>query len=508
MRGQQLDLWGLFEAVAEKARNGPQPEPCSTELVPSPEEESCDYSAIKLREYQVEAVRRFDIAVADGHKWIALTMPTGAGKTIVSAAITYREVFRGAKVVFQSHRKQINWQTVDKYELLGLNPALDMGAIHSGGAKVTITTPQTVRSRGRVLDADVIFLDEAHRKEHVQAFPFFRPGALVIGLTATPIGMEPPWSALVIGARNSQLIKIGALVPPRIFAPAAPDISDARKSSDGDISIASAEEMIGRGRIIDGVKYWHDITPHARTVVFGASIKHARMIAEAFKEMGVTSEALDSDLPTKKQRAVLERFSQGETTVLANCSMLCEGYDLPAMECVMSMRPTLSEYLWIQMCGRGARPFPGKTHYTLIDCSGAVYLHGSPNQDHKWSLAEPGRKSSRTSKSSISQCPACFFVFLAGETVCPNCGSSKSAKAQKYSNGQLIEVTDDIAKKQLSESTVRTRHLYFLGTKIRRLRGDALKQYVGRHLHNYEKVKGAVDWREYVSKYARRDALV
>jgi superfamily II DNA or RNA helicase len=207
-----------------------------------------------------------------------------------------------------------------------------------------------------------------------------------------------------------------------------------------------------------------------------------------------------------EQREVLGRFASGQLTVLTNCSMLCEGYDLPAMECVMVMRPTLSEALWIQMCGRGARPCQGKDHYVLLDCSGAVYLHGSPNQDHVWRIGKKDTKATRSSRSVTSQCPKCHFVFLAGETECPNCGATKS-RVVKYAHGELVEVKDDIEKKQLSERTIHLRHLYAIGGRVRHLNGNALTAFVSRHMHHYEQVRHRMEWRDYIANYATRDSL-
>jgi hypothetical protein len=67
---------------------------------------------------------------------------------------------------------------------------------------------------------------------------------------------------------------------------------------------------------------------------------------------------------------------------VANCAVLTEGWDEPAISCVLMGRPTKSEPFFTQMVGRGLRPFTGKvggqvyekTDLLVLDVTGATDL--------------------------------------------------------------------------------------------------------------------------------------
>jgi hypothetical protein len=64
----------------------------------------------------------------------------------------------------------------------------------------------------------------------------------------------------------------------------------------------------------------------------------------------------------------LERYAaSGPGTVLVNSMLLTEGYDDPATDCVVVLRPTKSRPLYAQIVGRGTRIHPGKDHLLLLD---------------------------------------------------------------------------------------------------------------------------------------------
>ena len=54
---------------------------------------------------------------------------------------------------------------------------------------------------------------------------------------------------------------------------------------------------------------------------------------------------------------------KGKVTVMGNT----EGWDCPAVDCIVVLRPTKSRALYAQMIGRGLRLYEGKTHLLLLD---------------------------------------------------------------------------------------------------------------------------------------------
>jgi superfamily II DNA or RNA helicase len=62
-------------------------------------------------------------------------------------------------------------------------------------------------------------------------------------------------------------------------------------------------------------------------------------------------------LPAAERRAILDRYDAGVTTVVCNAMVLTEGWDSPRTKCVIVARPTKSVPLFVQMVGRGLRPW-------------------------------------------------------------------------------------------------------------------------------------------------------
>ena len=56
--------------------------------------------------------------------------------------------------------------------------------------------------------------------------------------------------------------------------------------------------------------------------------------------------------------------------------MFSVGFDVPEVDLVAMLRPTMSTGKYIQQVGRGVRPAPGKTDCLILDFAGNVQRHG------------------------------------------------------------------------------------------------------------------------------------
>jgi ribosomal protein L32 len=89
------------------------------------------------------------------------------------------------------------------------------------------------------------------------------------------------------------------------------------------------------------------------------------------------------------------------------------------------------------------RPAPGKSDAIILDHSGAVFVHGLPEDDIAWTLDEDGRAVNRTHAARSSQapgptlvdCPECHAVRMRGKP-CVVCGWTTRTK------GAAVEVID------------------------------------------------------------------
>jgi superfamily II DNA or RNA helicase len=80
---------------------------------------------------------------------------------------------------------------------------------------------------------------------------------------------------------------------------------------------------------------------------------------------GLKSAEVNGNSEDREQ--VLSDFENGKYQVLCNSMLLTEGYDNPAVDCVVVLRPTKVRGLYQQMVGRGTRLYPGKKDLLLLD---------------------------------------------------------------------------------------------------------------------------------------------
>ena len=101
---------------------------------------------------------------------------------------------------------------------------------------------------------------------------------------------------------------------------------------------------------------WREHAHGRRTLVFTPTVETAHDVALAFRMAGVPAAAIDGSTPLDERRATLGRFHRGELTVLANCAVLTEGFDEPAVSCVVVARPTRSRANCSGNCRTAPRP--------------------------------------------------------------------------------------------------------------------------------------------------------
>lgn len=73
---------------------------------------------------------------------------------------------------------------------------------------------------------------------------------------------------------------------------------------------------------------------------------------------------------SRQQRSeVIKDFQRGGIRVLANCDLLIQGFDAPAVRALYIARPTFSPSAYIQMAGRGLRgpKNGGKEECLIVD---------------------------------------------------------------------------------------------------------------------------------------------
>ncbi len=312
---------------------------------------------------------------------------TGAGKTVIGADIGKS---LNQPLLFLVHRDELAEQTISKF--LAVWKGVDIGLVKAKhnqlGATVTVASIQTLATEKRleqVLNAKkyaLIIQDEAHHsaapswEKVLKSVPAYR-----LGLTATPIradgvALDGLFSKVLYKYSVIDGIKDGYLVD---IQGRQIDINmnlDGVKCRAGDFNAMALADVMTNPQVMDVVyAKWNEYASNLKTVAFCCDVNHAKLSAEYFSLRGVNAEWIAGSMDYDTRKAVLRRFSRGQTQVLFNCMILTEGWDEPSIECVMMLRPTSSESLYIQMLGRGLRLYPGKSALLVLDFIGATQKH-------------------------------------------------------------------------------------------------------------------------------------
>jgi superfamily II DNA or RNA helicase len=408
----------------------------------SNEERSRRSTAPTLWLYQSEAIEAIYAATAN-YRRICLVAPTGAGKTHIAAALIEQGKL-GPRAVFVDHRRELTEQTSRKlYDV-----AVEHGIIQAGfpirpAAPVQVASIQTLHARAvrtsriELPPADLLIIDEAH---HARARTYQRlieayPRAFVLGMTATPCradgrGLGNIFEHLVECPSIAELTRLGFLVPVTIFAPSRPDLTGIRVER-GDYVEAQLAERVNTAKLRgDIVEHWHRLGEGRRTVIFTVSVAHSVHIRDEFRRSGARAEHIDGSTPLDERKRILAAFAAGSVQIVCNCAVLVEGWDQPEASCLILARPTRSLGLFRQMVGRILRPAPGKRDSIVLDHAGAVFVHGFPDDEIRWTLnhdqraenvSHSRRNGGGAHTPALTTCSACTAVRLEGRP-CSVCG--------------------------------------------------------------------------------------
>lgn len=128
-------------------------------------------------------------------------------------------------------------------------------------------------------------------------------------------------------------------------------------------------DRIGRdhARMAILVEHIMQLDPDWPVLVFTPSVLSAQVLAATLRYQGIVAESVSGQTGRQQRRDVIEQFKRNQVRVLANCDLLIQGFDAPAVRALYIARPTFSPNAYIQMAGRGLRgPLNGGKEECLI----------------------------------------------------------------------------------------------------------------------------------------------
>lgn len=420
---------------------------------------------LALRGYQDNGLNDIRDELRAGKKAVLFVLPTGGGKTVTYAAMSQGAALRGNRILILEHRKELIRQASLAVGGLGVNhqviaPADKVAKIRAAHVQklgwpmidkhshVAVASVQTLARRFDWLaefKPDIIVIDEAH---HAVAGTWARiieacPKAKLVGVTATPVRADGQglgksaggcFDSMVLGPSMRELIQMGYLVPPKVYAWPGPIDRDKVAHKGSDIDTASAAALLDKPAIIgDAVEHYRQMADGKAAIVFCASVKHAENVAQKFRDAGYRFEVVHGDMEDEDRDMRIAGLGDGRIQGIVTVDVVSEGTDIPAAEVAILLRPTESESLYLQQVGRVLRTVyapgydlsdedqrheaiaaSGKHFGLILDHVGNVAYHGMPARDREWTL--DGRKKGKREglikekPVLVMQCPKCHYT--------------------------------------------------------------------------------------------------
>lgn len=363
---------------------------------------------LNLRPYQKECVESVKEAFSKGKCRQLVSLPTGAGKTVIFANLIKETRL---KTLVLAHTNELLTQAKDKINMIC--PGLDVGIVNGEGKEfdshIVVSSIQSARQPNtleRLVEKkfDIVIGDECHHfaadtpRNVLNTLGFGKDTSrLLVGFTATAYrndgkGLGEVFDIVTYQKTIKEMIDDGYLCRPNGIK-VATDIDFSKvKTYEGDFqssSLASLMDTTEINQLI--VDSYIEKGEGRKAICFSVTVQHAHNIAYLFRQKGIQAQAVYGEMPKSERDAIIKDYQEGYIQVLCNCQLLTEGFDAPETSCVIVARPTKSRGLYQQMIGRGLRLFPNKKDCLVLDfcdknhslCNAAILTDDSEQDEQE-----------------------------------------------------------------------------------------------------------------------------
>ena len=352
-------------------------------------------NGIILRDYQEKAL----IDVIDNKRGI-VRLPTGAGKTILSAFIIKESGMYPN--IFLVHRKSLLYQTIEVFKdffgedkvgqvgdnIVDFNPYVNVIMFQTlsnifdikyesldSVEKDKTEIKNKIESSNKIQESKMIIIDECHHAgaKTVRDIMKKMDNALWrIGLSATPyrddgcdLLIESYIGRIISSITASDLIKKGNLVNSRMrFIRYNPGGIKKRFKYDE----IYKEEIVNneyRNKIISEITLKQSQLGRS-TLIVVKHIEHGRNLLKILNEMNIDAYFIEGKTKDKVRNEYLNKFKNKEVLVIIS-TIFSEGVDIPSLDVLINAEGGKSPTATFQKVGRALRPYKDKKECIYID---------------------------------------------------------------------------------------------------------------------------------------------
>lgn len=391
------------------------------------------------------------------HRRVLFVLPTGGGKTVTFSYITYCAIAKGSRIYILVHRAEIVRQISATLSMFDIKHGLIQPGRTPTSDMVQVGMVQTASRRlDRLSAPDMIVFDEAH---HAVTGAYVTiaerwPNAKILGVTATPErldgqGLRAQFDEIVQGPTTAWLIQNGFLADYDYYAPKIEiDLSGVRTRM-GDFDLSQLAEVVDTPKITGcALEHYMNFMPQKPAIAFCVTVAHAEHTAAMFSNAGIPSMSIDGSMSAGEREKRVLGLKSGSVKVLTSCDLVSEGFDVPALQGAIMLRPSKSLSMIMQQWGRCLRLKEDGSKAVILDHVGHLDKFGMPKTPRNWSLDSKKRKAEI---SGVRQCKLCFKAYTPEEieagvrcddSSLPEClfSTSEKEKMRAEHEREIIEI--------------------------------------------------------------------
>jgi superfamily II DNA or RNA helicase len=351
-----------------------------------------------FRPYQQELLQTFYRDARRGRRRNVGCLPTGSGKSLVSAEIA-RVAKRALVIVPGLVLLDQMRGTLESY----LGEPIDLEQGENRASEIPYYQRKTIlasrhsllsndRYKGAAFDGiTAVIVDECH----VGMTPAFERllmhfegrGAYIFGMSATPY--RGKGKALAYWDRPSYVYSYRDAVADAYLARPVAHLYEMQSL---DYSVVDAfrdewQDQAALDAVLAAEQFCQEaaqmvVQTYQRqpSVVYAANRRQVHMIADILSRYGCAVASVYSQQSEEDRRANIDAFKKGDAKIIVNCNVLTYGWDVPELRNVYMTAPTRSLSRYEQRVGRGARLLPNTiaTGMTLEERRAAIAASDKP----------------------------------------------------------------------------------------------------------------------------------